>query len=309
MEGLIDPPLRQLLTEIGRFDYCVTEFLRVVDQLLPERVFYRICPELYQGGCTASGVPVHLQLLGSDPTAMAENAARGAELGAPVIDINFGCPAKTVNKNLGGAALLAYPDHIHKTVAAVRQAVPKAIPVTAKMRLGLTSREYALEVAQAIAEANASWITIHARTKSQGYRPPVYWEDIAPIQAHLSCPVVANGDIVDYSSAKRCQKLSQSPHLMIGRGAVRNPLLSLQIQEPSTAGEWSWHLACQALLHYYQLVKPHINHPAYLLGRIKQWLSFFREGLPEARVFFDLHKRIKCLDTFMKLLNQEAISS
>jgi tRNA-dihydrouridine synthase C len=171
MEGLIDPPMRQILTQAGHFDYCVTEFLRVVDQCLPERVFYRLCPELHQGGVTASGVPVHVQLLGSNPQAMAENAALVARLGAPVIDINFGCPAKTVNRNMGGAALLAYPERIYQTVLAVRKAVPIHLPVTAKMRLGLEHSDQAVDIALAIEAAGASWVTIHARTKAQGYRP------------------------------------------------------------------------------------------------------------------------------------------
>ena len=123
MEGVIDHTMRELLTSLGSVDRCVTEFVRVSERLLPPRVFYRLCPELRQGGTTAAGVPVYLQLLGGDPTVVAENAARAAELGAPGVDLNFGCPAKTVNKSDGGSILLREPDRVAAITAAARVAV------------------------------------------------------------------------------------------------------------------------------------------------------------------------------------------
>jgi len=101
MEGVIDSPMRRLLTDIGGYDRCVTEFVRVTDVLLPERVFFRICPELAEGCRTASGTPIFVQLLGGQADALAVNAVRAAELGAAGIDLNFGCPAKTVNRSDG----------------------------------------------------------------------------------------------------------------------------------------------------------------------------------------------------------------
>ena len=99
MEGVIDHTMRDLFTRQGGVDRCVTEFVRINNSLLPPRVFYRMCPELRSGGKTPSGTPVHVQLLGGQPEPMADNAARAVELGAPGIDINFGCPAKTVNRS------------------------------------------------------------------------------------------------------------------------------------------------------------------------------------------------------------------
>lgn len=103
MEGLVDDLMRELLTSMGGIDQCVTEFVRVTSHLLPSKTFYRLCPELLQGGRTAVGVPVSVQLLGSDPACLADNAARAAELGALAVDLNFGCPAPTVNRHCGGA--------------------------------------------------------------------------------------------------------------------------------------------------------------------------------------------------------------
>ena len=136
MEGLLDFVLRDVLTRVGGVDRCVSEFIRVSGNLLTDRVFLSYIPELKNGGRTLAGVPVRAQLLGSDPGCMAENAARLAALGPEGIDLNFGCPAKTVNRHGGGAALLREPESIAAVVAAVRRAVPAPLPVSAKMRLG-----------------------------------------------------------------------------------------------------------------------------------------------------------------------------
>lgn len=191
MEGVVDCTLRALLTEVGGIDQCVTEFVRVTSSLLPPAVFYRLAPELRHQGRTASGTEVILQLLGSDPNALAENAARAVELGAPGIDLNFGCPAKTVNKSRGGAVLLDEPDTIHAILVAVRAAVPAQIPVSAKMRLGYQDKLLALENAQAIAAAGVQSLAVHARTKVEGYRPPAHWEWIARIREAVALPVIA----------------------------------------------------------------------------------------------------------------------
>src|SRR5207244_3542550 len=106
MEGVLDWVLRELLSDVGGVDRMVTEFVRVTDRLLPDHVFHKYCPELNQGGRTRSGIPVFIQLLGGQAGPLAENARRAVELGAPGIDLNFGCPAKTVNRHDGGAALL-----------------------------------------------------------------------------------------------------------------------------------------------------------------------------------------------------------
>ena len=122
MEGLLDFVLRDILTRVGGVDRCVSEFIRVTNTLLPDRAFIRVVPELLNGGRTFAGVPVRAQLLGSDPVCLAENAARLAALGPDGIDLNFGCPAKVVNRHGGGAALLDDPELVAKIVAAVRRA-------------------------------------------------------------------------------------------------------------------------------------------------------------------------------------------
>src|SRR3990167_2839084 len=165
MEGLTDPIMRDVLTSVGSFDWCVTEFIRVTNSVLPDRIYHQYCPELLNGGKTAAGTPVHVQFLGNDPEMLAANAIRAVKLGAPAIDLNFGCPAKTVNRHRGGAVLLDEPELLHRIVSAVRRAVPADIPVSAKMRLGYRDRSRMLDNARGMVEAGAGWLTVHARTK------------------------------------------------------------------------------------------------------------------------------------------------
>lgn len=285
MEGLLDFTLRDILTRVGGVDRCVAEFIRVTGTLLPERVFLRVVPELRNRGRTPAGVPVRVQLMGSDAVCIAENAARVAGMGPDGIDLNFGCPAKIVNRHGGGAALLAEPERLHAIVAAVRRAVPASMPVSAKMRLGVDDPGRAVECALAIASAGASELVVHARTKADGYRPPAYWEQIAHIRAALPepLPVIANGEIWSVSDAMRCRALSGCDTVMLGRGMVSDPGLALAIVAADRGGEagLDWAGLQGLLAAFWQLVSGHIE-PRARAGRLKQWLHYLRRRHPEA---------------------------
>jgi tRNA-dihydrouridine synthase C len=220
MEGLVDVHMRTLLTRNRAFDYCVTEFLRITNQLLPERVFTRLCPEALDNWQTPSGTPVHLQLLGGEPQPMAENACRGVELGAPVIDVNFGCPSKFVCNSVGGSILLKDPNNLYRVLYAMRQAMPDHIPLTAKMRLGFEDKSLAIENAQAVEAAGASMLCIHARTKVEGYKPPAHWEWIAKVKEQVTIPIMANGEIWTIKDFDTCRQVSGCDDIMLGRGSV-----------------------------------------------------------------------------------------
>jgi tRNA-dihydrouridine synthase C len=286
MEGLLDFMLRDILTRVGGIDRCVSEFIRITDTLLPERAFLRIVPELRQGGRTPAGVPVRAQLLGSDVTCLAENAAKLAALGPAGIDLNFGCPAKVVNRHGGGAALLEDPDHIARIVAAVRRAVPAGMPVSAKMRLGFNDDRRAIECAQAIADGGASELVVHARTKAQGYRPPAYWERIREIREAVRIPIVANGEIWSVADALRCREVSGCHALMLGRGMVRDPGLALAIAAASVpsappAPAVAWPALLPLIEVFWRQVNLHVE-PRHRAGRLKQWLHHLRHAYPEA---------------------------
>ncbi|MEY4753202.1 MAG: hypothetical protein RJA44_877 [Pseudomonadota bacterium] len=282
MEGLLDHALRDVLTRIGGIDRCVSEFIRVTDTLLPERAFVRTMPELLNGSRTPAGVPVRGQLLGSDPVCLADNAARLAQLGSAGVDLNFGCPARVVNRHGGGAALLEEPELLHRIVSAVRRAVPAAQPVSAKMRLGLHDDRRAEECAQAIAEAGAAEIVVHARTKADGYRPPAYWARVADLRAAVRIPLIANGEIWNVSDAARCRAESGCESLMLGRGIVTDPGLALAIRAGATAADrLPWPTLLPLLRHYWDLTALHVT-AKHRPGRIKQWLKFLRSSYAEA---------------------------
>ena len=285
MEGLLDFVLRDVLTRVGGIDRCVSEFIRVTNTLLPERVFLRVVPELAYGGRTPAGVPVRPQLLGSDPACLADNAARVAGMGADGVDLNFGCPAKVVNRHGGGAALLQDPQQLFSIMQAVRRAVPAPQTVSAKMRLGFLDDSRAEECALALQEGGASEIVVHARTRADGYRPPAYWHRIADIRARVHTPVVANGEIWTVQDAQRCRAESGCHALMLGRGMVSNPGLALEIRDAD--GDQSvqhgvpWAALQPHLQAFWTLVVSRLE-PRQQPGRLKQWLYFLRRHYPQA---------------------------
>ncbi len=283
MEGLLDHSLRDALTRVGGVDRCVSEFIRITDQLLPARVFTRIVPELLTAGRTAAGTPVRPQLLGSDPNCLADNAALLAGLGPEGIDLNFGCPAPTVNRHRGGAVLLDEPELVHAIVAAVRRAVPATIPVSAKMRLGHLDDSRMLDCAHAIASAGASELVVHARTKAHGYRPPAYWERIAHIRSAVAIPLVANGEVWNVADAHRCLHESGCDALMLGRGMVADPGLALALRGQAAP---TWAELLPWVAQYWQRIAGHVA-PKHRAGRLKQWLNLLRRRFPQAQVAFD----------------------
>ena len=301
MEGLLDFILRDILTRVGGVDRCVSEFIRITDTLLPERVFAHLVPELLQGGKTAAGVPVRPQLLGSDPVCLAENAARLAGMGPDGIDLNFGCPARGVNRHRGGAALLNEPELLFDIVSQVRRAVPAHLPVSAKMRLGLHDDTRAEACALAIEAGGASELVVHARTQADGYRPPAYWERIGDIRQVVKLPLVANGEIWTVADAQACRAASGCQALMLGRGMVAYPALALSIRasqasrvlagptlDASAHGQPSalpWAQLLPLIRDFWQLVCARLERRQHT-GRLKQWLQLLQRHYPEAQAAF-----------------------
>ena len=299
MEGLTDPLMRQILTQIatdlGRpYDWSVSEFIRVTQHVLPAHVFYKYVPELHHDAKTASGTQIHIQLLGSEAQLMAENAAYACELGAPAIDINFGCPAKTVNNHRGGSVLLDEPEVMYDIISAVRRAVPAHIPVSAKIRLGYTDTSRMDDIRSAIAASGADWLTIHARTKTQGYKPPAYWDKIQSFNT-LYIPVIANGEIWNSEHAQNCMIQSGTAHLMLGRGAVTRPDLIARIDNDNSQNiENTVTLVWQDLIaHQIKFLQGAAKSDVVLVGRYKQWLAMLTKGYSEAKILWDSIKREK----------------
>lgn len=291
MEGVLDSLVRELLTGVNDYDLCITEFLRVVNQLLSIKSFYRLCPELHHASRTPSGTRVRVQLLGQHPSWLAENAARAVSLGSWGVDLNCGCPSKTVNGSGGGATLLKDPELIFQAASAMRQAVPASLPVTVKVRLGWESGERQFEIADAVEQAGATELVVHGRTKEDGYRAErINWQAIADIRQRLNIPVIANGEIWDWQSAQACMQVTGCDAVMIGRGALCIPNLSRVIKENAPPMPWPEVLL---LLHRYIQLEKQGDTGLYHVARIKQWLGYLRKQYPQASDLFSLIRAMK----------------
>ncbi|MBL4237211.1 tRNA dihydrouridine(16) synthase DusC [Vibrio fluvialis] len=290
MEGVLDHLMREMLTQINDYDFCVTEFVRVINLPLPDHVFYRLCPELKQGSRTKAGVPVKVQLLGQEPHWMAENAVRAAELGACGVDLNFGCPAKMVNQSKGGAALLQHPELIYQVIKACRDAVPSDIPVTAKIRLGWENPDDCFEIVDAVQQAGADELTVHARTKAGGYKASeIKWNYIDQIRQKTTVPLIANGEIWNYADGQACIETTGVDSLMVCRGALNVPNLGNIVKHNHSAMQW--HEVVDLLLEY-SAYEVRGDKGKYYPNRVKQWFSYLRQSYPQAA---DLFREIRTM--------------
>lgn len=295
MDGITDWASRQALTDVAGghsgISLCASEFVRVTAAPVVDKVLLRECPELREGGQTRAGIPVYVQLLGGEPTPMARSARRAAQLGAPGIDLNFGCPAKTVNRHDGGATLLKRPQRIAEVVDAVRQALPDAVVVSVKVRLGWEDRRDVEAVAQAAERGGAAWLTVHGRTRTEMYGPPADWNAIGVARRAVSIPVVANGDLRWPSDLASCAADSGCDAFMIGRAATAHHDLFRRMRGwPGDASPDGYRDFLRAYLRA-ALVRG-VPEPA-AVGRLKHWVGLAAVVEPARRTLFAGLKRLQ----------------
>ncbi|RYZ63783.1 MAG: tRNA-dihydrouridine synthase family protein, partial [Proteobacteria bacterium] len=186
-------------------------------------------------------------------------------------------------------------DRIHTIVKTVRDAVPAGTPVTAKIRLGFEDRSACLDNAKAIEEAGATWLTVHCRSKTDGYKPPAYWDWIPRIREVSRIPIIANGDIWNVEDFLRCREVTGCDQFMIGRGAMSNPYLFRQIRQHESASEISlhdWQNTKALLPGFFAASTAHINEH-FAVSRTKQWLRALSLKSPEAKHVFDQIKILR----------------
>jgi nifR3 family TIM-barrel protein len=168
--------------------------------------------------------PISIQLFDCRPDFMAQAAEKAVNEGAKTIDINMGCPVNKITKKGGGSRLLRQPEIAQAIVKEVKQAVN--VPVTVKTRLGWNDDEINIvEFAQRMEDAGASMITIHGRTREQGYTGTARWDIIAQVKEKLTIPVIANGDIFSVEDAIRCLEITNADGVMCSRGTLGYPFL------------------------------------------------------------------------------------
>lgn len=246
---VLSPELKQKLAtplKIGNFEVksrVLQSPLSGVTDLVFRRLVRRHAPEsmMYTEMVNATGLhyvkelpqlmevdnnerPISIQLFDCRPDFLAEAAEMAVKEGADTVDINMGCPVNKITKNGGGSSLLRQPELAGEIVSKVVKAVP--VPVTVKTRIGWSNKEInILEFAKRMEDAGAKMLTLHGRTRAQGYNGPARWEWIGKVKEILSIPVIANGDIFSVDAAIRCLEETGADGVMCSRGTLGYPFL------------------------------------------------------------------------------------
>jgi nifR3 family TIM-barrel protein len=221
MEAVTDLPFRTVCEELGAA-LTFTEFLSA------EALTRGAAKAIGRMWASLGGRRFAVQIFGREPEALARAAGMATEVGAAIVDINMGCPAKKVTAGACGSALMREPALAAELVSAVRRAVPAQIPVTVKHRAGWDESSLnAADFARALVDAGAAMITVHGRTRAQGFSGSARMEPIASVRAALprAIPVVGNGDVKDVVAYERMKRETGCDAVMIGRGAMGNPWL------------------------------------------------------------------------------------
>lgn len=274
MEGVGDRCFRKAIASIGGFDEGVRDFLRV-----PSNAHVKSLAEQYEHS-ELEPIPLAAQLMGSDPNLMADMAVEMEKKGAKRIDLNCGCPSNTVTGRGAGSSLLKEPKHLHEIAKAMVDAV--SIPVTAKLRSGFEDTSLFKENLLAAQESGIRYLTLHPRTKADGYGPPARWDLIAEAKSLLKIPVVGNGDILTVEDALKMLKETQCDALMIGRGSVINPFIFHEIKahfsKRSFEKRWDY---LERYFDIYLNEIPSHHSEKVRINKMKQLMSFLFKANPQ----------------------------
>jgi len=232
MAGVTDRPFRMLCKRLGA-GYAVSEMVTSRKDL------WHTLKTSRRANHEGETAPISVQIAGTDATMMAEAAAYNIDRGAQIIDINMGCPAKKVcNKWAGSALMQDEPLALDIVQAVVAACAPRGVPVTLKMRTGWCQAERnAVRIARAAEDAGVAMITVHGRTREQGYKGHAEYDTIAAVKAALRIPVVANGDIDTPQKAREVLKATGADAIMIGRAAQGRPWIFREVAHYLETGD------------------------------------------------------------------------
>ncbi|HEX6723096.1 MAG TPA: tRNA dihydrouridine synthase DusB [Burkholderiaceae bacterium] len=232
MAGVTDRPFRQLCKRLGA-GYAVSEMVTCKRELWASLKTSR------RADHAGESAPIAVQIAGVDPAEMADAARYNIDRGAQIIDINMGCPAKKVCNVFAGSALMSNEALALRIIESVVTAcAPRGVPVTLKMRTGRREAERnAVALARAAENAGVAMVTVHGRTREQGFLGAAEYDTIAAVKAHLNVPVVANGDIDGAARAREVLRATRADALMIGRAAQGRPWIFREIAHELDTGE------------------------------------------------------------------------
>lgn len=266
MEGVGDRCFRKAMASIGGFDEAVRDFLRV-----PSNAHVKSLARVYIADELAP-IPLAAQIMGSDTELMAQMAQELTFRGATRIDVNCGCPSNTVTGRGAGSSLLKDPNILHEVLKAVVQAV--SIPVTVKMRSGYEDISLFTDNILAAQDSGVRYITLHPRTKLDGYRPPARWDLIAKAKTLLKIPLVGNGDILNATDAINMLQNTGCDGLMIGRGSIMNPFIFHQIRAHYSTIEFQPEWADLMAFFEVFLIESQVFSMKLRVNKLKQLLGF-----------------------------------
>ncbi len=292
MAGVTDRPFRQLCRQFGA-GYAVSEMVTSRKDLWNTLKTSRRANHEGEPG------PIAVQIAGTEPGMMAEAAAHNIERGAQIIDINMGCPAKKVCNKWAGSALMQDEALALQIVEAVVAACePHRVPVTLKMRTGwCQTHKNALSIARAAEQAGVQMITVHGRTREQGYKGQAEYDTIAAVKAALRIPVVANGDITSPEKAREVLQATGADALMIGRAAQGRPWIFREIGHYLATGE---HLAPPLVAEVRRALLEHLQDHYSLYGEYtgvrsaRKHIGWYVRSLPGGE---DFRERMNALES------------
>jgi tRNA-dihydrouridine synthase len=269
MQGVTEPCFRDLVLERNTPDLlggAFTEFARVTLNSIPTKSL------LAHLGPNRFDQPVGLQLMGSDLEALAETAERiSATTNAPLIDLNFGCPAKGAQRGCAGAALLEDPARIERIVAAVVHAAP-SLPVTAKIRAGGENDRLLEDIARATEAGGAKLLTVHCRTRLEAYGDTADWGRLERAVNSVTIPVCGNGGIEIAADLPRMLNETGCTYAMVGRAALGDPwIFSGREVDQAEAARF-------LVLYARELSQRRSATPKGQAGRLKQLLNLWTAG-------------------------------
>ena len=309
MAGVTDRPFRQLCKRLGA-GYAVSEMVTSRPDLLKALKTSRRADHTGEPG------PIAVQIAGTDAQMMADAARYNIDRGAQIIDINMGCPAKKVCNKWAGSALMQDEALALQIVqAVVDAAAPRGVPVTLKMRTGWCQAERnALRIARAAQDAGVQMVTVHGRTREQGYQGLAEYDTIAEVKAALRIPVVANGDIDSPEKAQAVLRHTGADALMIGRAAQGRPWIFREIGHYLATGE---HLAPPLVSEVRRLLVEHLHDHYQLYGEFtgvrsaRKHIGWYLRHLPEGEAFRnhmntleDARSQVEAVNRFLEQFNQ-----